>query len=177
MTLPSPYPHAVFTGALGDTATGGWYPAQAEVSNGFVTLWVASGAGWTQHFSVPAHEVTVKSAAQRITLMVRGQSYPILAKPAAVGRAIAYGGGSTYAEVFDRPVFEAGVDVGRGMNQVASGAAFHSNGGPEFIAAARASGAQVSRLGYGALVAIGCGGGLFVTFAVVAVLVAVYSLR
>lgn len=162
MTTPNNMPYAVFSGSLGDNATGGWYPAQAEVSNGFVTLWVGSPAGWAQYFSVPATEVTVKSAAQRITLVVRGQSYPILAKPRAVGRAINYGVAGTAASVLDKPVFEAGVDVGRGVNQVAAGAAFHSGGGPEFITAARYSGAQVSRLGYGAIAAIGCGGGLAV---------------
>lgn len=177
MTMPYQYPYAVFTGAYGDTTTGGWYEARAEVSNGYVTLWVASGGGWAQQFRVPAQQVTVKSAAQRITLVVQGRSYPILAKPAAVGRAIAYGAASTYAEAFDRPVFEAGVDVGRGVNQAAAGAAFSSQGGPEFIAAARASGAQVSRLGYGAIAAIGCGGGALVVIVVVFVTVMTFSLR
>lgn len=177
MTMPYQHPYAVFTGALGDTATGSWYPARAEVSNGFVTLWIASGNGWTQHFSVPAQEVTVKSAAQRITLVVRGQSYPILAKPAAVGRAIAYGVAGTAAEILDKPVFEAGVDVGRGVNQASAAAAFHANGGPEFITAARASGARASRLGYGPLFAIGCGGGLFVAIAVTVITVMILNLR
>ncbi|MDQ0647031.1 hypothetical protein QFZ53_001227 [Microbacterium natoriense] len=169
MTMPIQPPYAVFAGSLGDNATGNWYPAQAEVSNGFVTLWVGSPAGWTQYFSVPATEVTVKSAAQRITLVVRGQSYPILAKPRAVGRAIGYGVAGTAASVLDKPVFGAGVDVGRGVNQAAAASAWNTGGGPEFIVAARNSGAQVSRLGYGPLIAIGCGGGVAVVILVVVV--------
>ncbi|MFT4259527.1 hypothetical protein [Microbacterium sp.] len=176
MTTPYQYPSAVFSGALGDNTTGGWYPARAEVSNGVVTLWVGTPTGWSQHFSVPAQEVTVKSAAQRITLIVRGQSYPILAKPEAVGRAIGYGVAGTAASILDKPVFEAGVDVGRGLNQASAGAAFHAGGGSEFIAAARASGAQVSRLGYGPLIAIGCGGGLFAVIAVIVITVLVLNL-
>lgn len=176
MTMPPQHPYAVFTGALGDTATGGWFPARADVANGFVTLWIASNGEWAQHFSVPAHEVTVKSAAQRITLKVRGQSYPILAKPEAVTRGIVYGAAGTAASALDKPVLGAGVDVGRGLNQASAGAAFHSNGGPEFIAAARASGAQVSRLGYGPLLAIGCGGGLFAAIAVTVITVLILNL-
>jgi len=162
MTMPVQQPYAVFAGSLGGTATGNWYPAQAEVSNGFITLWVGSPAGWTQYFSVPAAEVTVKSAAQRVTLVVRGQSYPILAKPRAVSRAVGYAAAGTAASILDKPVFEAGVDVGRGMNQMAAASSWNTGGGPEFITAARYSGAQVSRLGYGPLIAIGCGGGLAV---------------
>lgn len=169
MTMPNQLPYAVFTGSLGDNATGNWYPAQAEVSNGFVTLWVGSPAGWTQHFSVPATEVTVKSAAQRITLVVRGQSYPILANPRAVGRAVGYGVAGTAASVLDKPVLGAGIDVGRGVNQVAAASAWNTGGGQEFIAAARNSGAQVSRLGYGPLIAIGCGGGVAAVILVVVI--------
>ena len=169
MTMPNQPPYAVFAGSFGDNATGNWYPAQAEVSNGFVTLWIGSPAGWTQYFSVPATEVIVKSAAQRITLVVRGQSYPILANPRAVRRAIGYGVAGTAASVLDRPVFGAGVDVGRGVNQVAAASSWNTGGGPEFIAAARFSGAQVSRLGYGPLIAIGCGGGAAVVILIVLV--------
>jgi len=167
--MPNQSPYAVFAGSLGDNATGNWYPAQAEVSNGYITLWIGSPAGWMQQFSVPAAEVTVKSAAQRITLVVRGQSYPILAKPRAVGRAVGYGVAGTAASILDKPVFEAGVDVGRGVNQAAAASAWNTGGGPEFIAAARNSGAQVSRLGYGPLVAIGCGGGVAVVILVVVI--------
>ncbi|MFT4158249.1 MAG: hypothetical protein QM630_10060 [Microbacterium sp.] len=74
MATPYQHPYATFSGALGDTATGGWYPANVEVSNGFVTLWVALPTGWAQYFSVPAQEVAVKSAAQRITLIVRARA-------------------------------------------------------------------------------------------------------
>lgn len=114
---------AVVTGALGDNATGGYLPAHAEVSDGVVTLWVASPQGWVQYVSVPATEVVETSAAQRITLEVRGRKYQILA----------------------------------------------------FIAAASQSGARVSRLGYGAIAAIGCGGA--VVAVVLALLLAVLLTR
>lgn len=176
MTMPNQSPHAVFAGSLGDNATGNWYPAQAEVSNGHITLWVGSPAGWTQYFSVPAAQVTVKSAAQRITLVVGGQSYPILANQRAVRRAIGYGVVGTAASVLDRPVLGAGADVARGVNQVGAARSWTTGGGPEFIAAARFSGAQVSRLGYGPLIAIGCGGGVAVVILVTVIAVFVVNL-
>ena len=43
---------------------------------------------------------------------------------------------------------------------------FHLGGGPGFIAAAQQAGARTSRLGYGPLLAIGCGGGLLVVVVV-----------
>ncbi|WP_309103787.1 hypothetical protein [Microbacterium sp.] len=177
MTMPpSHLPYAVFSGALGDAASGAWYPARAEVSNGFITLWVGSSTGWAQYFSVPAAEVTVKSAAQRITLTVRGQSYPILADPHAVGRALRYNALGVAAHVLDRPILGAGADVGQGLNQVAAAGSFHIGGGPEFLTAARFSGAQVSRLGYGAIAAIGCGGGLAVVILTLVITVIVLNL-
>lgn len=174
--LPNHLPSAVFSGALGDDTTGAWYPAQAEVSNGFVTLWIGSPTGWAQQFSVPAAEVAVKSAAQRITLTVRGQSYPILADPHAVGRAHRYNAMGAAAGILDKPILEAGADAGRGLNQMAAAGSFHIGGGPEFLAAARVSGARVSRLGYGAIAAIGCGGGLAVVIAVLVITVIVLNL-
>lgn len=176
MTMPPPPPSAVFSGALGDNASGSWSTARAEVSGGMVTLWVASPTGWTPLFSVPAHEVTVKSAAQRITLVVRGQSYPILADPRAVGRAIGYGVAGGVADVLDKPGFEMGVDVGRSVNQVSAAQSFRIGAGPEFLAAARQSGARASRLGYGAIAAIGCGGGLAVVILVTVVTVVALGL-
>ena len=86
--MPYSYPRATFTGAFGDNATGTWPPAQATIDQGYVTLWVMSQAGWVQRFSLPATQVTVKSAAQRITLVAGGQSFPILADPSAVNRAL-----------------------------------------------------------------------------------------
>lgn len=176
MTMPNQPPYTVFSGALGDNATGSWYPARADVSNGFITLWVGTPTGWAQYFSVPAAEVTVKSAAQRITLVVRGQSYPILADPASMGRAVRYNALGVAADALGKPVLGAGVDAGRGLNQVAAAGSFHIGGGPEFLTAARASGAQVARLGYGAIAAIGCGGGLAVAFAVLVITMIVLNL-
>lgn len=169
MTAPNQLPHAIFSGALGDNATGAWYPAQAVVSEGFVTLWVASPTGWAQHFSVPAGEVIVKSAAQRITLQVRGHSYPILADPGAVNRALGLNAADVVGHVADLPGVNVASNVGRGVNQAAAARAFHGGGGAEFLSAMRFSGARVSRLGYGAIAAIGCGGGLLAVALVVVI--------
>lgn len=160
MTMPPSAPYAVFSGALGDA--GGWRPAQAVVSDGMLTLWVAGLSGWMQHVTAPASAVRVKSAAQRITLVVHGQSYPILADPSAVGRALGYNAAGTIGGLVNAPGLSVGGDVGRGLNQAGAARAFQAQGGAEFLAAMRASGAQVSRLGFGALFAIGCGGALLV---------------
>lgn len=178
MTMPPPYhpPYAVFSGALGDNVSGAWFPARAEVSNGYVTLWVATPNEWTQVFSVPAHEVTVKSAAQRITLVVRGQSYPILADPRSVDRAIRYGIAGGVADILEKPRFEMGVDLGRSINVAGAAYSFHLGGGPEFLAAAQRSGARTSRFGYGPIIAIGCGAGIFIVIAVTAITVLFISL-
>ncbi|MFK3836070.1 hypothetical protein [Microbacterium sp. NPDC087868] len=169
-------PFAQFDAALGDNTTGSYLPARAEVSNGFVSLWVASPAGWTQYFSVPAHEVVVKSAAQRITLVVRGRSYPLLADPRAVDRAIHHGIAGGVADILDKPRFEMGVDLARGVSVAGGAYSFHLGGGPAFIAAAQQSGARTSRLGYGPLLAIGCGSGLAVVIVVTLVTVLMLSL-
>lgn len=159
-------PYAVFTGAFGDNATGAWYAAHAEVRDGLITLWIAMPTGWAQLFSAPAAHVTVKSAAQRITLVSGGREYPILSDPRTVNRALGYNVVGTAANILDKPILGAGVDAGRGLTQVSAASAWNRQGGPEFIEAARHSGAQVSRFGYGPLIALGCGGGLFVVLAV-----------
>lgn len=174
--MPYQPPYAVFSGAFGDNASGGWFPARAEASNGLITLWVALPTGWTQYFSVPAQEVVVKSAAQRITLVVRGQSYPLLADPRSVNRAIGHAVAGGVADVLNKPVFEMGVDVARGVNVAGAAHSFAIGGGPEFIAAAQQSGAKTSRLGYGPIIAIGCSAGLFVVIAVTVVTVLVLNL-
>lgn len=176
MTVPQPLPYAVFSGALGDTASGGWFPAQAVVSEGLVTLWVATPNGWMQQFSAPAREVTVKSAAQRITLSAQGRTYPILAEPRAVNRALSLTGMGIAGQVIDSAGVTAASGVGRTVNQAAAAQAFAARGGREFLAAMRASGARVSRLGYGAIVAIGCGGGLAVVILTLLITVAVLNL-
>lgn len=169
-------PSAVFAGALGDTASGGWFPARAEVAGGFITLWAAMPNGWTQCFSVPAQEVTVQSAAQRITLVVHGRRYPLLADPRAVGRGIRHGIVGGVASVLDKPVLGAGVDVARGVNLAAGAHSFQLGGGPAFLAAAQQSGARTSRVGYGPLLGIGCGCGVLVVVGVTLVTLVAISL-
>lgn len=175
MITPHQPPSAVFTGALGDNASGQYFPARAEVHDGMVSLWVAPPTGWAQYFSVPAHEVVVKSAAQRITLVVRGQSYPLLADPGAVARGVQLGVAGTIAGALDRPRLDMGVNVARGVNLAGAAQAFNASGGPAFIAAAQQSGARSSRVGYGPILAIGCGAGLVIVIAVTAVTVFLLS--
>ncbi|WP_309127494.1 hypothetical protein [Microbacterium sp.] len=176
MTLPPPpLPHAVFTGAWGDTETRGWSAAQAVVSEGMVTLWIASPNGWMQQFTAPASQVTAKSAAQRITLNVHGRSYPILADPGAVGRALNLTGMGIAGNLIDAGGVSAASGVGRTVNQAAAAHSFTAGGGKEFLTAMRASGARVSRLGYGAIVAIGCGGGLALVIATLVITVLVLN--
>ncbi len=170
-----PPPSAVFSGWLGDPATGGWSPTRAEVGGGWITLWIASANGWEQHFRVSAPEVAVKSAAQRITLVVRGQNFPILSQPAAVDRSMAYGAAGAAGGALHLPALRTAATVGRGFNQASAASAFNAGGGPQFLAAARASGAQVSRVGYGPLLGIGCVVGVVVVIAVVVITMALLS--
>lgn len=175
MTVPKQPLYADFMGAYGDNSTGTYYPARAEASNGFVSLWVAGTNGWSQFFSVPATEVSVKSAAQRITLVVRGQSFPLLADPGAVNRALGLNTMGLVANVRGEWGPAWGLDAGRAMNQVSAANAFNAGGGPQFIQAARLSGARVSRLGYGAVAAIGCVSALVLVVLVTVITVAVLN--
>jgi hypothetical protein len=156
----------VFSGSFGDHASGGWFPAHAEVSQGFISLWVELPTGWHRYFSVTAPEVTVKSAGQRITLVVHGQSFVLLADPRMINRANRHAALGIAANVLDKPVFGAGVDVNRAINVAGAAHSFTLGGGPEFVAAARQSGARTSRMGYGPLLALGCGGGILLVFAI-----------
>lgn len=169
--MPYSYPRATFTGAYGDTATGTWHPAQATIDQGFVTLWIMSATGWVQRFSLPTAQVVVKSAAQRITLIAAGQSYPILADPGAVNRALGLNAANIVGGVIGSQALDVGSTIGRGANQFGAAQSFSAGGGPEFLAAARASGSRVSRLGYGAIAGIGCGCGALVVVAVLVITV------
>ena len=167
--MPHAFPHAVFTGAYGDTSTNSWYPAQAVLDQGFVTLWIWASAGWQQCFSLPASQVAVKSAAQRITLVAAGRSYPILADPGAVQRALSLGATNIVGDLMGNDRVSAVSTVGRARNQVDAARSFSAGGGYEFLSAMRASGGRVSRLGYGAIAGIGCGVALFTGIAVLVV--------
>lgn len=174
--MPYSYPRATFTGAYGDTATGTWHPAQATIDQGFVTLWVLSPTGWVQRFSVPTGQLTVKSAAQRITLVIAGQSFPILADPGAVYRALGLNMVNIVGGAVGSETLGLSSTIGRGINQIGAAQSFQAGGGADFLAAARASGSRVSRLGFGALAGIGCGVGVLVTFAVIVITLIVLNL-
>jgi hypothetical protein len=184
MSMPPPRPSAVFTGSLGDRARGTWSPAQVELGDDTVTLWVSTPAGWEQVFRAPAQEVQVKSAAQRITLVLHGRSYPILADPGATPRALRSqrraAAWSTYGRIVHgddhRVAHRAVAGVSRGLTQAGAARAFEVQGGSEFLAASRASGARVSRLGYGPILAIGCAVGLLVPLVVLLVMGILLSL-
>lgn len=177
MSMPAPRPPAVFTGSLGDRASGTWTPARVEADGSTVALWVSTPDGWTQLFRAPAQEVQVKSAAQRITLVLHGRSYPILADPSATRRGLRAqrraARWSTYGHLAHGDSHHVAhrslAGVSRGLSQAGAAHAFEVQGGSEFLAASRASGARVSRVGYGPLLAIGCGLGLLVPVLVLVV--------
>ena len=98
-----------------------------------------SQAGWVQRFSLPATQVTVKSAAQRITLVAGGQSFPILADPSAVNRALGWNAAKIVGGAVGSTALDVGSAVGRGVNQFSAAQSFSAGGGAEFLAAARAS--------------------------------------
>lgn len=174
--MPPAYPRATFTGTYGDTATGAWYPAQAMVDQGYVTFWVLGPTGWGQRFSLPAPYVTVKSASQRITLVANGQSFPILADVDAARRVPGLLAVDVAGGIAGNSLLESAGVLGRGVNQAGAAQKFYAAGGPEFLAAMRASGSPVSRFGYGAIIGIGCGCGLLVAVGLLVVMVAGFAL-
>ncbi|MBS3177913.1 MULTISPECIES: hypothetical protein [unclassified Pseudoclavibacter] len=166
MTYPNHSPHATFSGALGVSGGGGYVPATAEIGDGWMTLWALAPEGWTVVVRAPASQVTVTSRAQSIHLAVGGVKYPLLADPGAVNRALGYTTAGAVAAVLDRPMAGAAADVGALRNQISAASSWSAGGGPQFLDAARQSGARVSRLGYGAIAAIGCGTGIAVVVVV-----------
>ncbi|WP_271983815.1 hypothetical protein [Pseudoclavibacter terrae] len=174
MTHLNPFPHSTFSGALG--VGGGYVPANAEIADGWMTLWALAPEGWAVVFRAPVPEITVTSRAQSIHLTVGGAKYPMLADPGAVNRALGYTTAGTVAAILDRPMAGAAADVGALRNQFSAASSWSAGGGPQFLDAARRSGARVSRLGYGAIAAIGCGTGLAVVIIVTVLTVLVVNL-
>ena len=117
-------------------------------------------AGYTGHSEVgsPAHH----PCGWRAELSDSRRSQ--CGEPCARGNAANIVGGAVGSTALD-----VGSAVGRGVNQFSAAQSFSAGGGAEFLAAARASGSPVSRLGYGAIAAIGCGGGALVVFMVVVI--------
>ncbi|WP_424464116.1 hypothetical protein [Pseudoclavibacter helvolus] len=175
MTTPMRFPQATFSGAIGAPDGRGYAPAHAEVSDGRVTLWALEPDGWVVVFAAPASEVTVRSAAQNIRLAVGGQKYVLLADPDAVTRAVVYTAAGAAAAIYDRPGAGVAADVGKLRNQISAANAWNVGGGPQFLDAARQSGARVSRLSYGALAAIGIGAGIAAVILITAITVAVLA--
>lgn len=102
VTSPLPLPRAIFSGAL-STPDGGYVPANAVVSEGWVTLWALAPVGWRLVFRAPAQDVIVRSSAQNIRLSVGGQKHLLLADPSAVTRALGYSTAGAVAGILDRP--------------------------------------------------------------------------
>lgn len=167
------WPRATFFAAYGDTATGQWHPAQAVIDQGMVTLWIMTSTGWAQLFSLPAVQVRVSTATHRITLVAGGRSYPLLADQASVGRANALTTAGFAAGMLDLDTLRAWTHFARFANQGRAADAFAAAGGHEFLAAMRASGSSVSRMGYGAIMGIGCGCGLLLAVGTLVIMVAV----
>lgn len=176
VTSPVPFPRATFSGALVSSGGAGYVPGNVEVTDGWVTLWALSPDGWTVVVRAPAPEVSVRSTAQKIRLSVGGQHYLLLADPDAVTRALGYSTAGAVAAVLDRPVAGAAADVGALRNQISAANSWSVGGGPQFLDAARQSGARVSRLGFGAIAAIGCGAGVAAVLLVTVITVLVIGL-
>ncbi len=150
--------------------------ANTEVSDGWVTLWALAPDGWTVVFRAPAPDVRVRSTAQNIRFSVGGQKYLLLADPSAVTRALGYSTAGAVAAILDRPGAGAAADVGAFRNQISAANSWSAGGGPQFLEASRQSGARVSRLGYGAISAIGCGAGIAVVVLVTVITVLMLTL-
>ncbi|MBF4549290.1 hypothetical protein [Pseudoclavibacter sp. VKM Ac-2888] len=176
MTSQMPFIRATFSGALVNPAGNGYVPGNVEVSDGWVTLWALTPDGWTVVVRAPAPEVSVRSTAQKIRLSVGGRQYLLLADPDAVIRALGYSTAGAVAAVLDRPVAGAAADVGALRNQISAANSWNVGGGPQFLDAARLSGARVSRLGYGAIAAIGCGAGIAAVLLVTVITVLIITL-
>ncbi len=155
----------------------GGVPVWLVVEDGHLALLAPghSPTGYIDVFRVPAHQARVSSAAQRITVTVAGRSYPVLARP--IGRAIgpALGAAGAAAGLAGADLAQGRATAARAGNLAADASAFSRLGGPAFLAAARASGVPVRRVGYGVLLVLGFGIGLLVALLVTVITVAVVA--
>lgn len=173
---PVPRARAAFQGHwMAPGSFGSGVPAWLLLEDGYVALMVPgeSASGYVDLFRVPVHQAAVSSAAQRITVTVGGTGYPVLARPHGpyVAMGLTTAGAVAGAMGADGPrMASAG---GRMANIAADARAFSLMGGPEFLAAVRAEGAPVRRMGYPALLGLGLVLGVLVVVLINVVMFAV----
>lgn len=165
---------AAFQGQWMAPGSLGGVPAWLVVENGQLAL-LAPGpgpTGFVDVFRVPVRQARVRSAAQRITVTVAGTNYPVLARPFGPIIGAGLGGAGSVAGLAGSPVGHVAGTAARAGNLAADASAFARQGGHEFLAAVRQTGAPVRRLGYGPLLAIGLlvGVGVVVLVTVVTVI-------
>ncbi|REK70097.1 hypothetical protein DX116_13055 [Aeromicrobium endophyticum] len=149
-------------------------PVWLVAEHGVVAL-VAPGespTGYVDIFRVPTRQARVTSAAQRITVTVGGQSYPVLARPRGPVIGSALGVAGSTAHLAGVEIVYGAATAARAGNLAADASAFAQQGGPAFLAAARRSGARVRRAGYGVVLGLGLAIGLLLVVVVTMIVVA-----
>lgn len=167
-------PRAAFQGYWTVPNVGGVVPVWLVVEGGVIALMAPgeSPTGYVDIFRVPLYQARVTSAAQRITVTVGGQSYPVLARPLGpiVGSVLGVAGST--AHLAGAEVIHGAATAARAGNLAADASAFTRQGGPAFLAAARQSSARVRRAGYGLVLGVGFTIGLLVVVLVTVITVA-----
>lgn len=167
-------PRAAFQGYWMAPDGAGAVPVWLVAEHGVIAL-VAAGespTGYVDIFRVPTRQARVTSAAQRITVTVGGQSYPVLARPLGPVFGAALGVAGSTAQLAGAEVVRGAATAARAGNLAADASAFARQGGPAFLAAARRSGARVRRAGYGVVLGVGFAVGVLLVVLVTVITVA-----
>ncbi|CAM3160553.1 hypothetical protein NODU109028_00700 [Nocardioides dubius] len=166
-------PRATFQGYWMAPGAFGGVPVWLSVEGGLLSLVAAQpgSSGTSVVFRVPVQHARVRAAAQRITVTVAGRTYPVLARPLGpvVGPAVGVAG--SLAGLAGAERVHGGAVAARGANVAADAAAFSRQGGHQLLAALRASGAPVRRVGYPAILAAGLAAGFLVVLLVTVITV------
>lgn len=174
---PSGQVRAAFRGQWMAPGSLGGVPAWLVVENGQLAL-LAPGpgpSGFVDVFRVPVQQARVRSAAQRITVTVGATNYPVLARPVGPIIGAGLGGAGALAGLAGSAPGHVAGTAARAGNLAADASAFARQGGHEFLAAVRQSGAPVRRVGYGPLLAIGLLAGVCVVVLVTVITVIAVS--
>jgi hypothetical protein len=172
-----PQPRAAFQGYWMAPNGAGGVPVWLVAEDGMIAL-VAQGespTGYVDVFRVPVHQARVTSAAQRITVTVGGQSYPVLARPLGPVIDPVLGVAGSTAGLAGAEAIHGAATAARVGNLAADASAFARQGGPAFLAAARRSGTRVRRAGYGVVLGVGFTIGLLMVVLVTVITVAALS--
>lgn len=154
---------------------GGSVPVWLVVENGWIALRAPGQApgGLVDVFRMPARQVRIASAAQRITVFAGGVRHVLLARPMGSIIGAGLGVAGSVAGLAGREMAQARFTAMRFGNVAMDSSAFNSQGGPAVLAAARMSGAAVRRTGYGVILTLGLIAGLLIALVTFAILVAV----